>query len=440
MQADKLDFKAILPIFVIVLVDLLGLTIIIPLLPLYATAFGASPLLIGLLGSVYPVMQFIAAPVLGGLSDRFGRKPVLFISQIGTFVGFVLLGLAQGLPLLFVSRLIDGLSGANISTAQAVISDRTNERTRTQAMGLIGAAFGLGFTIGPVIAFASLAVSGNNYAVPAYIAAGFSLLSIVLTAVWLQESLPPERRAEVTAEHQRQRLSPMAMFGAVALPGIGFLLLLMFAQQGVFFSFEQLLPLFTLNRMGMNASGNAGVFVFVGIITVIVQGGLVRVWSKKYGDRWLILLGISMMALGLLLTALTPAQALPSYSRSALQAELRAKGENTLVLPADDNKGLLGISWLLIAMIPASIGGAVLSPTINSAISKHAKPNEIGRMLGLSSAFSSAANALAPLLGGAIYQYFGMAAPFIIGPVILLIFFVMARQRVVNDRPQPAMA
>lgn len=442
MQADKLDFKAILPIFVIVLVDLLGLTIIIPLLPLYATAFGASPLLIGALGSVYPVMQFVAAPILGGLSDRFGRKPVLLISQIGTFVGFVLLGLAQGLPLLFVSRLIDGLSGANISTAQAVISDRTTERTRTQAMGLIGAAFGLGFTVGPVIAFASLAASGNNYAIPAFIAAGFSLLSIVLTAVWLQESLPAERRAEITAEHQRQRLSPAAMFGAVALPGIGFLLLLMFVQQGVFFSFEQLLPLFTLNRMGMNASGNAGVFVFVGIISVIVQGGLVRVWSKKYGDRWLILLGISTMAVGLLLTALTPAQALPSYSRAALQTELRAKGEaeNTLVLPSDDNKGLLGIGWLLVAMIPASIGGAVLSPTINSAISKQAKPNEIGRMLGLSSAFSSAANAITPVLGGAIYQYAGMAAPFIIGPAILVVFFIMARQRVTNDKPKPAMA
>ena len=114
---DRLDFKQILPIFVIVLIDLLGLTIIIPLLPLYATSFGASPAVIGVLGATYPVMQFIGAPLLGRLSDRYGRKPILVVSQIGTFAGFLLLGFAHSLPLLFISRLIDGISGANIATA-----------------------------------------------------------------------------------------------------------------------------------------------------------------------------------------------------------------------------------------------------------------------------------------------------------------------------------
>lgn len=427
-DSDKLDFKAILPIFVIVLVDLLGLTIIIPLLPLYATAFGASPLMIGLLGSVYPVMQFVAAPVLGSLSDRYGRKPVLLISQIGTFLGFLLLGVANGLPLLFISRLVDGISGGNISTAQAVISDSTNEKTRTPAMGMIGAAFGLGFTVGPVIAFTSLAASGNNYALPAYIAAACSLVSILLTTFWLKESLPPEKR-NLTKSLARPSFSNM--LGALKLPGIGFLLLLMFAQQGVFFSFEQLLPLFTLNRMGMNASGNAAIFVFVGIITVIVQGGLVRIWSKKFGDRWLILLGVSALAIGLFLTALTPAQALPSYSRSAIQAELKTSdtAKNKVVLPDESNKGWFGLGWLMVAMIPAAVGGAVLSPTINSAISKRASPGEIGRMLGLSAAFSSAANAITPTVGGAIYQYLGMSAPFLIGTVILVFFYVQARKK-----------
>ena len=144
---DKLDFKRILPIFVIVLVDLLGLTIIIPLLPLYATSFGASPLVIGLLGAAYPIMQFVGAPVLGRLSDRFGRKPVLVISQIGTLIGFLMLGFATTLWMLFLSRIVDGISGANIATAQAAISDSTSEKTRTQGLGLIGAAFGLGFII-----------------------------------------------------------------------------------------------------------------------------------------------------------------------------------------------------------------------------------------------------------------------------------------------------
>lgn len=152
-QDEKLDFKKILPVFVIVLVDLLGLTIIIPLLPFYATSFGASPFVIGLLGATYPILQFIGAPLLGRLSGRYGRRPVLIVSQIGTLVGFILLGFANTLFLLFVSRAIDGFSGANIATAQAVITDSTTAKTRTQGLGLIGAAFGLGYIIGPIIAF-----------------------------------------------------------------------------------------------------------------------------------------------------------------------------------------------------------------------------------------------------------------------------------------------
>ena len=135
---DKLNFKRILPIFVIVLIDLLGLTIIIPLLPLYATAFGAGAFMIGALGAAYPIMQFIGAPILGRLSDRFGRKPILIISQIGTLLGFIILGLANGLWLLFLARLVDGISGANISTAQAAITDSTNEKTRTHYSGPAG--------------------------------------------------------------------------------------------------------------------------------------------------------------------------------------------------------------------------------------------------------------------------------------------------------------
>jgi len=135
-------------------------------MPLYATSFGSDAFTIGLLGAAYPVMQFIGAPLLGRLSDRYGRRPILLISQVGTLIGFLMLGFAHALWLLFLARLVDGLSGANISTAQAVISDSTTEKTRTQGLGLIGAAFGLGFIIGPIIAFASLALSGNNYHVP----------------------------------------------------------------------------------------------------------------------------------------------------------------------------------------------------------------------------------------------------------------------------------
>ena len=160
---EKLDFKKIMPVLVIILIDLLGLSIIVPLMPLFAARFGANAFVIGLLGSTYPFMQFIGAPILGRLSDRYGRRPILIVSQVGTLLGFILLGFANALPLLFLSRVIDGLSGANISTAQAVVTDLTSPKTRTQGLGLIGAAFGMGFILGPIIAFSVLIASGDSY-------------------------------------------------------------------------------------------------------------------------------------------------------------------------------------------------------------------------------------------------------------------------------------
>src|SRR5512138_569301 len=187
-SVEKLDFKRILPVLVIVLVDLMGLSIIIPLLPLFAARFGATPFLVGVLQAAYPLMQFIGAPILGRLSDRFGRRPILIASQIGTLAGFVLLGFANTLWLLFLSRIIDGLSGANISTAQAAIADRTNEKTRTQGLGLVGAAFGVGFVLGPIIAYIVLALSGGDYRTVALTAAFFSFVSILLTTFWFSET------------------------------------------------------------------------------------------------------------------------------------------------------------------------------------------------------------------------------------------------------------
>ena len=435
MSEEKLDFKRILPIFVIVLIDLLGLTIIIPLMPLYAAAFGASAFMIGLLGAAYPAMQFIGAPLLGRISDRVGRKPVLVVSQIGTFIGFIVLALAGNLWVLFIARLIDGLSGANIATAQAAISDSTTEKTRTQGLGLLGAAFGLGFILGPIIAFVSLAASGNDYRVPALVAAAFSFASIVLTASWFKETLPIEQRGKT---EKKSPFSFRTMLDAIQHPAVGLLLVLMFAQQVAFGGFEQFLALFTLNRLGMNASDNSLIFIFVGIIVVAVQGGLIGRWSRKYGDRKLVYAGLGALAIGLTMTAFTPRQPMPSYSQAELSAELQIDNEfragehpttEGLVvdLPPDDNKGWLGLGWILVAMIPASIGGGVLQPAINSLITKRVEKDEIGGTLGISSAFLSGANAIAPLLMGVLFQTFGSTAPFLFGGLLLavLLFFAV---------------
>jgi MFS transporter, DHA1 family, tetracycline resistance protein len=418
---EKLDFKRIFPIFVVVLVDLLGLTVIIPLLPLYAATFRASPLTIGLLGAAYPTMQFIAAPILGRLSDRYGRKPILVISQIGTLLGFMVLGFANGLWMLFVSRIVDGFSGGNIATAQAMIADSTTERTRTQGLGLIGAAFGLGFIVGPIIAFASLALSGENYRIPAFIAAGLSALSVLLSMFWLRETHDPVQRS---AGGVGSAFIPGALLRWLATPKIGLLLALMFTQQFAFGGFEQFLPLFNLSRLGLNGSGNAAVFVYVGLIVVAIQGGLIGRWSRRWGERKLIYVGLATLALGLALTALTPAQATPWYSRAAAERELGASG--AVVLPDDTNNSWLGLAWLLTAMVPASIGGGVLSPSINSLLTRRVAPQQRGEILGASAAAFSAANVLAPLAGGALFQAAGASAPFWLWAAVLMALLALA--------------
>ena len=426
---EKLDFKRILPTLVIVLVDLLGLSIIIPLLPLYATRYGASPLIIGILQATYPFMQFIGAPVLGRLSDRFGRKPILIVSQIGTFLGFILLGFAHTLPLLFISRIIDGLSGANISTAQAAISDSTTEKTRTQGLGLIGAAFGVGFILGPIVAFIVLAVSNQNYQAVAFTAAGFSLLSILLTTFWFHETL--EEDADGSAVRKKS-FTLSAMWEALNRQTIGFLLILMFFYQIAFGGYEQLFSLFTLNRLGMDARDTAGLFVLAGLFIVVVQGGFVGRWSKKYGDRWLVMMGLSTLAIGLILTSLTPRVPVPWYNKASVEASISGSNSASsfqnihVSLPNDTHNGWLGGIWLLLASFPAALGGGVLMPAINSLITKAADKKEIGGMLGISSAFYSAANAIAPLFYGSLFQWFGSTTPFLLGGLILAVLWFFA--------------
>jgi DHA1 family tetracycline resistance protein-like MFS transporter len=440
---DKLDFKKILPIFVIVLIDLMGLTIIIPLMPLYAAAYGATAIQIGLLGATYPIFQFFGAPLLGRLSDRYGRKPVLIVSQIGTLIGFLILGFAPSLLWLFISRAIDGLSGGNIATAQAVVTDSTNEKTRTQGLGLIGAAFGLGFIVGPVIAFASLAATQNNYHAPAFVAAGFSLISIFLTWFWLEESHPPEKRAE--AMQKKSAFSFSAMAEALRHPTVGILLILIFAQQIAFGGFEQLLSLFTLVSLGLGASGNSIVFVYVGVIVVMVQGYFIGKWARKWGDRRLILIGLSTLAVGMALLAVTPQVPPPFYSKAEMQQELSGSrtlpGETPLTqgvaaeLPSDANRGWIGLGWLLLAMMPVAIGGGLLQPSINSMLTKRTEADERGGILGISAAFLSAANALAPLIGALLFAAFFPSAPFWFWAALMGVLWIVAMRRIPSDRP-----
>lgn len=427
----KLDLKKVLPVAVILFVDLLGLSIMIPLLPFYAARFGADAYLVGVLGATYPMMQVIGAPLLTRLSDRIGRRPVLLASQAGTLTGFIILIFANSLWMLFLSRIIDGLSGANISTAQAVITDSTDERNRTQGLGLVGAAFGLGFIMGPMIAFAVLALSGGNYQAVAIAAAVFSFVSILLTLFWLPETLDPARAAEY--RHSRA-FSFGAMFDALKRPSLGILLILMFAQQLAFGGYEQLFSLFALNRLGLDLTGIAFVLTLAGLSIVIVQGTLIGRWSKQKGERWLVMMGLLMLGTSLILTALTPQIAVPWYDRASVVESIRGyslqTGTVNVELPGEANKGWLGILWLLLASFPGALGGAVLHPGINSLITKAVDKGETGGALGMSASMYSAGNAIAPLFYGTLFGLIGPPVPFLAGGLLLLILWLVARQNI----------
>lgn len=421
---SRLDFARVMPIFVLVFVDVLGLTVILPLLHLYAAVYGATPFQIGMVAAAFPLAQLIGVPVMGVLSDRFGRKPLLLISQISTCASFIMLGLANSLQLIILSRVIDGLFGANIATAQAALSDITDDNTRIQGLGLTGAAFGLGFIFGPVISLLTLEI-GDSLALPALTAAGYSLISILLTLFVFKETLPPEKRGTDTT---RRSVNPLLMLRYLTNPTIGVLLILMFAQQLIFFGFETLLGLFTLSRLGLMGGGNAYIFIVIGLTLVLVQVRFIGKWSRRYGEHRLVQLALGLLAIGLVLMAYTPQQPHVFYVKANVEYDMREQvvssteailGDLNVTLPEDTNRGIFGVLWVFAVVIPLSIGAGVIRPSLNSIMTKRVGKQEYGSVLGISSSFVSAANAIAPLLGGWLFQQYGSTVPFLLGGLLM---------------------
>jgi MFS transporter, DHA1 family, tetracycline resistance protein len=389
----KIRNSPLLPIFLIVFIGLLGFGIILPLLPLYAEAFGASPFVVGVLLASYSLMQLIATPYLGALSDRVGRRPVLIISQVGTLLSFILLGLANSLPLLFIARLLDGISGGNISTAQAYISDVVEEKDRAKAYGLIGAAFGLGFILGPAIG--GILSQGENYHIPAFAAAAISLLSLLLTIFMLPESLTPEKRNTL----RQPRIIDLDGLGAAfRYEQLGLLLLIFFLfnlSQAGFQGFA----LFNDRQFGFGARETGYVLAFVGVLAVLIQGGGIGPIVRRFGERHSLQVGLLLGGIGLALAGFAP-------------------------------------SWplLLLALIPVALGLGIATPTANSLITRESPPEERGQILGISQSVAALARVLGPLLAGLAFEYEAWG-PFLLSSLLIMMACGFALRLLPPSRP-----
>ena len=287
----------------IVLVDLLGFTIVMPLLPRFAKEYGFDPSQIGMLLAAYPLLQLISGPVLGRLSDRYGRRPILAISQAGTAVSFLILGLSRDFRIMLLARMLDGASGGNILVAQAYVADVTKPENRSKSLGLIGAAFGLGFAFGPLLGglLASAPVGREwQLRLPFLVAAGFSTIAWLLVLFKLPESLP----ADVRARQKARTLSLRGLTDTIRLPGIGLLVVVGALNTLAFAALEGTFSLFLDNRFQWSASQAAYAFAFLGIISALVQGGLIRRLLPRFGEPRLMIFGLLVLSFGLASLAL----------------------------------------------------------------------------------------------------------------------------------------
>jgi len=371
--------KRLFSIILVVFIDLLGFSLILPLLPYYAETFSANQTTTGILIASYAVMQLIGAPILGRLSDRFGRRPVLLLSVFGTFLGFLLLGFANALWMLFVSRIIDGITGGNLSVAQAYISDVTDEKSRSKGLGMIGAAFGLGFIIGPVTGGL---LSQWGYAVPAFAAAAISFINLILIYAWLPESLTEKKRSQMT--EKRPAITLNALLVAFQRPFTGSILITRFFFGLAFAIFQTIFSLYALAKFNLTARDTGFVLTYVGVLSVIVQGFLVGRLTSRFREDLLITVSVVLMGVSLLGWALAPS-----------------------------------LLWLYIIMTPTALSGGLLNTLLSSTLTKAVALQEIGGILGLSAAVESSTRIIAPLLGGVLLQQIGTWAPGIFGAVVM---------------------
>lgn len=388
-QAKRRSRNAILMVALVVLVDITGFGLILPLLPFWAEKLGANPFEVGLILTVYALAQFLFTPVLGALSDRLGRRPVILGSLLIEAVGFVLTALAGTLPLLLLARFIGGLGASNIGSAQAVVADVTAPKDRARGMGMVGAAIGVGFVVGPALG-GVLATFGST--VPFWAAFVVALANALLVLLLL-----PETRARAATTHT-EPLSPLAFFAgwnrARKSPVILRLIAINLLFTLAFTAMEAVFPLFSQDVFGWKAVQNGYIFTYVGVLVVIMQGGLVGQLVRRFGERGVQIAGLALLTVGLLL------------------------------LPFG-----VTLATLLLALGLLSLGDGAVTPTTNAMLSLASPAEAQGETLGLAQGIGGLGRMVGPLMAGWLFGL-GIGLPFFVGGALTLLALLVALPRI----------
>jgi DHA1 family tetracycline resistance protein-like MFS transporter len=370
----------VLVLFTIIFIDLIGFGLVIPLLPFYAEQHHASPETVTLLMATYSFMQLFAGPLWGRLSDRHGRRPVLLLSLVGSVLSYLWLGFADSLWMLFGARALQGAMAGNIAAAQAYIADVTSPENRARGMGLIGAAFGLGFILGPAIGglLAGSDPNAPDVQLPFLLGAGLSAAAFVGALVFLKESLDPMRR-----RFGKNRLE--AVGSALARPRLRLLIFLYFVIIFAFAGMETTFAMWAKRQLGWGPEPVGYLFAYVGVLSAAMQGGLIGRLTKRFGEERVVVAGNAAIVLGL--AALPLATSLP---------------------------------LLLVASAFLSLGLGMTQPALNSLISRQAGAHEYGEVMGVAQSTGSLARILGPAFAGLLFGQLGRNAPYVAGAVIML--------------------